>query len=59
MIIVMMMMMMIMIIKVVMVMMTMMIMMVIGAAIQKYLDAIVVESETEAVQDMELETPDL
>ncbi len=36
-----------------------MMMMIIGAAIQKYLDAIVVENETEAVQDMELETPDL
>ena len=36
-----------------------MMMIIIGAAIQKYLDAIVVENETEAVQDMELETPDL
>ena len=36
-----------------------MMMLIIGAAIQKYLDAIVVENETEAVQDMELETPDL
>ena len=36
-----------------------MMMLIIGAAIQKFLDAIVVENETEAVQDMELETPDL
>jgi len=42
-----------------MIIIVMMMMMIIGAAIQKYLDAIVVENETEAVQDMELETPDL